>query len=166
MILEMTTSAFLCSWRFSRSPATSAEAGQIASAFQDSCRHLCASQSFGASHRASLEELSSVAEECKKPNWDGQGAAAISSETYLLAYKFIEALPIGIPVFSISAEPDGHLTFEWFRSSRRLLSVSIGPQGELHYAASLGLRKRYGTEPFFGEVPGVVLELVSEVLAK
>lgn len=159
----MTASALLC-WRVPSSSATSVEAGQIASVIQAGYRHLCASHSFGAACQDSVVELFSVADECKAANWDGQGAAPISRETCLLAYRFIEALPIGTSRFLVGAEPDGHLTLEWYRSPRRILSVSISSSGELHYAALLGLRKRYGTEPFFDEVPKVILDLISETM--
>jgi hypothetical protein len=43
------------------------------------------------------------------------------------------------------------------------LSVSVSPDGELHYAALLGLSKAYGTEPFFGEAPRPILDLIFRV---
>ena len=94
-----------------------------------------------------LEELSLVAEKCDAANWDGYGAAPVAKQTYLHARSFLDALPVGTPVPTVGAEPDGHLTFEWYRSSRRLLSVSVSPEGELQYAALIGPAKAYGTEP-------------------
>jgi hypothetical protein len=56
------------------------------------------------------------------------------------------------------------LTLEWHSSPRRTLSVSITPEGDLHYAALLGPRKKaYGTEPFFDEVPKAILDLIGQV---
>ena len=66
-----------------------------------------------------------------------------------------------MPAPTIGVEPDGHITFEWYRDPGRVLSVSIGPDGDLHYAALLGGVSRVnGTEPFFRDVPKEIGEAV------
>jgi hypothetical protein len=112
-----------------------------------------------------FEELLKTFEECCQPNWDGYGARPVLDTTYQLAQKFLKALPPGTPAPSIGAEPDGHLTVEWHRSPQRTLSVSISPDGDLHYTALLGSAKTCGTEPFTGAVPKVVADLIHRVLA-
>ncbi len=97
-----------------------------------------------------FEELSQVFEECREPNWDGYGAQEVREETYDLARQFLAVLPLSIPVPSIGAEPDGQITVEWYRSPQRTLSVSIGRDGDLHYAALLGAERICGD----GNVPG------------
>lgn len=110
-----------------------------------------------------FNELFQTFEECHEPNWDGYGAQPVSDETYRLAYEFLAALPPGTPVPSLGAEPDGHITAEWHRSPERTLSVSISADGDLHFAALLGLTKAYGTEPFVGEVPKIISDLIHRV---
>ena len=112
-----------------------------------------------------FEELLKTFEECREPNWDGYGAQSVREETYDLAHQFLAALPLSIPVPSIGAEPDGHITVEWCRSPQRTLSVSISPDGDLHYAALLGLTKAYSAEPFVGEVPKIISDLIHRVTA-
>ena len=112
-----------------------------------------------------FDELFETFEDCREPNWDGYGAQAVREETYDLAHQFLAALPLSTPLPSIGAEPDGHLTAEWYRSPQRTLSVSISPDGELHIAALLGSAKTYGTEPFTGAVPKVVTDLIHRVTA-
>jgi hypothetical protein len=112
-----------------------------------------------------FEELLKTFEECRQPNWDGYGAQSVREETYHLAHRFLTALPLSIPVPSIGAEPDGHITVEWYRSAQRTLSVSISPNGELHYAALLGSAKTCGTEPFVGDVPKVISDLIDRATA-
>ena len=160
--MEMTASALLM-WQAS-APATSAEASDIASKIQSGLQQLRAYHSLGDGPRQVMDDLFCVAEECKNPNWDGYGAAPVTPDTYLVAYRFLEALPWGTPECSIGAEPDGQVTVEWHRSPRRTLSVSISPEGELHYSALLGPRKCNGTELFLDVVPKVILSLISEVL--
>lgn len=107
-----------------------------------------------------LEQLS---KECAGDGWDGYGAAAILPETITQTRRFMEALPPGTPAPSVGAEPDGCVTLEWHRSSCRTLSVSIAPGDQLHYAALLGTRKAYGTEPFFGDISPIILAHLAEV---
>lgn len=109
------------------------------------------------------EALYTVAEECRSPNWDGYGAKPVSEAAFRLAYRFLEALPLGCSTPTVGAEPDGQITFEWHRSARRTLSVSIDPEGRVHYAALLGARKEHGQEPFFGEMPQRVGELIDSL---
>ena len=110
-----------------------------------------------------FEELLKTFEECRQPNWDGYGAQSVREETYDLAHQFLAALPLSTSVPSIGAEPDGQITVEWYRSPQRTLSVSISPEGDLHFAALLGLTKAYGTEPFVGEVPKIISDLIHRV---
>jgi len=124
-----------------------------------------ARESFSFGHRSVFDALCAVAEEYASPNWDGDNAEPIEDQAYQCAYRFLEALPLGSPPPSISPEPDGHIAIEWYRSPRRTLSVSISPTGDLHYAALLGPRETYGTEPFFGEIPKAVSDLVQHVTA-
>ena len=100
---------------------------------------------------------------CRKTNWDGEEADAIEQETFRLAYFLIEALPTGFPLPTISAEPDGHLSFEWYRNPRRLLSVSISPNGTLYWAALVGSEDSRGSCQFFDEFPPTILQWIGRV---
>jgi hypothetical protein len=112
-----------------------------------------------------FEELLKTFEECREPNWDGYGAHAVREETHSLARQFLAALSVSTPAPSIGAEPDGHITVEWYRTVQQTLSVNISPDGELHYAALLGPAKTCGTEPFTGAVPEVVADLIHRFTA-
>lgn len=111
------------------------------------------------------DELGTVWEECRVPDWDGHGALPVEQDTLRNAYCLLESLPLGFPPPSVGAEPDGALTLEWRRSARRILSVSVHPEGELHYAALVGPNRHYGTVAFFGDVPPVILSLIRRVFA-
>jgi hypothetical protein len=155
----------LFAWGLSSSYATSSEARQIASAIEKGFRHLDDSNSLRTAGSAAFDELCSVADECKDRNWDGQGAMPVSHEAYWAAFRFIENLPLDIPEFTVGAEPDGHITLEWYRSPHQTLSISVSPEAELHYAALMGPRRtRSGTEPFLSDVPDAILDLISEVM--
>jgi len=163
MIILMTTAALI-----SYSPMTtggaSAEADFVAKQSADGRRSLQNSVYFGSSVREAINDLFEVAEECKSPNWDGQEALPVSDESYRAAFRFLEALPLGTVAPSVGVEPDGELTLEWYHSVRRTLSISFSKDGQLHYAALLGASKTYGTEPFFGDVPKIIMDIVSRVM--
>lgn len=114
-------------------------------------------------HQEALDELWEVWEECREANWDGYQALPVEQEAYHAAYKLIESLPLGFPRPSIGAEPDGQVTLEWYKSPRRCLSVSVDPDGLLHYAGLYGANKRYGTLAFFSSAPNELIQLVRDL---
>lgn len=124
------------------------------------------SNSFGAGVKNAIEELHGLADECSSVGWDGYDAEPVERKTIRQAEQFLNALPLGMAAPSVGAEPDGQITFEWYQSPRRILSVSISSEGDLHYAALLGYSRRYGTEPFFGEVPFDILKLVHRTVSE
>lgn len=159
MIIEMATS-FMLATGCLRSRGSSDSALYVIDQAEKGRRHLQNSFTGG---KEAFEELCDVVEQCREPNWDGYSALPVRDETYRAAYRFLESLPLGTPVPTIGAEPDGHITFEWYTSPKRLLSVSVSPEGELHYAALTGFGKTYGTELFLGEPPRILLSLIPVV---
>jgi hypothetical protein len=128
-------------------------------------RHLQDSFTLGLRGKGAFDDLSRVYQECREPNWDGYGALPVTEDAYRLAYELLEALPLSTPLPSLGAEPDGHITLEWYCSPRRTLSVSVSPEGDLHYAALVGNSKVYGSEPFFGEASKAIVDLIYRVMA-
>lgn len=147
--------------------------GLIASGFSDAAqyvdretrrqrRRLSESNAFGIENTIH-EELAGVWETCREADWDGFGAEPITEDALRNAYLFLESLPWGLTMPSIGAEPDGQVTLEWHKSAWRTLSVSVTPDGDLHYAALIGPNKSYGTEAFFGEAPAAIIELIRRI---
>ena len=136
----------------------------VAEAYEKSRQKLQESFTLGQVAQGSFSELHHVYTECSHRGWDGYGAEPISGAAFGFAYRFLNTLPLGTPAPSIGAEPDGHITLEWYKSPRRVLSVSVSPDGELHYAAFIGASKQYGTEPFYGVVPDAILEPIERVM--
>ena len=140
----------------------SAEASYVASQINQGRQRLQESYSLNRLKDV-LGQLDEVADECGSPNWDGYQAAPVTHDAFKQTYYFLEALPSETPLPSVGAEPDGHVTLEWYHSPQRTLSVSVSPEGELHYAALIGPNKAYGTEVFSGEVPPSILQLIRRV---
>ena len=162
MIIEMAATALITAGSFSTKGA-SKTARFVAEQAEAGRRHFQSSYCLGQETRNAFEELVNVAESSHQPNWDGYGAQPVADETFTQAYRFLESLPPGTPPPTVSAEPDGHLAFEWHRSAHRTLSVSVSADGDIHYSALLGPNRAFGTEVFFGEMPKSVLELIHRV---
>jgi hypothetical protein len=124
---------------------------------------LAESETFG--KEQTLDELQQVASDCRAANWDGYGAAPVTQEAVAQAEAFLRALPLGMRGPSVGVEPDGHLTFEWYHSPSWSLSVSVSPNGWLHYAALLGSSSEYGAVPFLGQLPRAIHDLVTRTLS-
>lgn len=127
--------------------------------------HFRTSNSLRPGMEVAIDELQAVAKECSSFGWDGYDSAPVEQEAIRQAERFLKALPLGMVAPSIGAEPDGHITLEWYQSPRRTLSVSINQDGDLHYAALLGYSKQSGFEPFFGEMPLPILNLVKRAIS-
>ncbi len=119
---------------------------------------------FGYSQNKMIIQLDEIFSEFSSEGWDGYGAAPVTSETLLNARNLINCLPNNIPSPEIGAEPDGHVTLEWYRNPRRIVSVSVSPEGNLHYAALIGASRYFGTEPFLGEIPLIIRDLINKVV--
>jgi len=117
----------------------------------------------GQSFHKSINDLQAVASECNSSGWDGYNAEPVTADTYNLASQFLKVLPSYSQPTSVGAEPDGHITLEWYHSQRRLLSLSISPEGMLYYAALFGTSKQYGSEPFLGSAPQPIISLIHRV---
>jgi hypothetical protein len=118
------------------------------------------------SKQTAFDQLGEVYDACRRPDWDGDGAEPVEQDTLRNAYLFIEALPYGYPLPSITAEPDGHINLEWYRNPRRILSVSVSPEGMLYWAALFGIEDPRGSCPFYGDIPATIVHWVARVCAE
>src|SRR5437879_5480686 len=71
--------------------------------------------------------------EAATDNWDGYGAQRVTYGVKLRAEQFLDALPTGVPLPIIAADPDGEVAFEWYVGPRQLFSVSLGARYEVAY---------------------------------
>jgi hypothetical protein len=139
----------------------SPEAEFVAKATRNGYRRLQRSNAVGIA--PVREELGTVWEECRNPDWDGFGALAVSQDSLRNTYLVLESLPLGFPLPSIGAEPDGQFTLEWHRSPSQTFSVSVDPDGLLHYAGLFGPNRRFGTEVLYDELPEVIQRSIREL---
>ena len=132
---------------------------------REAARHLERAQSLSSGREAVLEDMNAFAQTCAASDWDGYGANPISARTLWYAQKLVKALPTGVSMPTVGAEPDGDLTLEWYHNPNWVLSVSVSPEGTLNYAASLGPDNDspHGSVPFLGQVPDEILRIIERV---
>jgi hypothetical protein len=146
------------------SRGNSATAELLSDLDQKRAKYLLQAEIFG--NQKVIGELAKVCSECQTDNWDGDGAQAVLPMTVKYALAFIQALPFGIECPTVGVEPDGHITFEWYRHPRWILSISVSPEAMLYYAGLFGISKVNGAEPLFiGDgIPTPVLDLIQRTI--
>ncbi len=112
---------------------------------------------------ALLVELERACERCAQPDWDNEGATAISAETQAAARRLIEAIPNDLPLPVLTAEPDGQLNFEWYRSPQKLVTACLSDSGTLFWAALIGSEDPRGSCPFMNEFPRTLSYWIQQV---
>lgn len=101
--------------------------------------------------------------ECSQANWDGYGAAPANESAMEWARRVLAALPRRVGVPEIAFEPDRDAGLEWSRGPDKVLSVSVGSDGELRYAARLNTARIVCTEMFARGLPRHLVETALEL---
>jgi hypothetical protein len=82
------------------------------------------------------------------------------------ADRFVRALPEGMALPEVAAEPDGWISLDWIKSRNRLFSLSVGSSDRLAYAWLDGSDKGHGVIRFDGKrIPSRILENIKDILA-
>ncbi|HMO16193.1 MAG TPA: hypothetical protein PKD64_19380 [Pirellulaceae bacterium] len=93
----------------------------------------------------------------------GPDEIAVAEEVKDAAIRFIQNLPLGFPQPEVSREADGHINLAWYRTPRRVFSVSIAPNNRLHWAALIGTESPRGTSWYLDRIPISILDLIARV---
>jgi hypothetical protein len=124
------------------------------------------SLSLGESYRDAVSALYDIAGCSVVPNWDGYGAIPVSPLAVGHALRFLRTLPPMLRTPDLSVDPDGEISFEWYFEPRRVLSISVGPHGELSYAGLFGRSDAHGTEYFGDELPKPIMDNLSRLFSR
>lgn len=135
----------------------SADAVVLRSRIKEVRKDISDSETLGKTYREALEALITTYRECMAEDWDGSGAAAATLVDLSAAERFLRTLPTSVRSPEISVDPDGEFAFEWYNDGD-VLSVSIGRDSKISYAARFGRSRIHGTEFFGDEVPRVITE--------
>lgn len=105
------------------------------------------------------EILDKVQNDCKKPDWDGEGAGPLSQDAVNELKILFKALPLSSMTPDIVPEPTGGIGLEWRSGKDAILSLGLSGNGFVTYSTIIGEgESKYGTERFFGKIPSLVEE--------
>ena len=113
--------------------------------------------SVGGKRRASRVALAEAFSECSTPGWDGHDASPADPRAASWTEAVVASLlpTLGLPHYSF--DPDGDAILEWFVAHDRVLDMSVGNNGEIRYAATIGGSMVTGIEEFSdGPPPGLL----------
>lgn len=113
------------------------------------------------SQRAAVRaDFSEVLADCADTGWSGERSDPISPEAANAAAKLIDHMPSDIPDPSVGAIPEGLVTFEWYRSPKRVVLVVPTANNSVDYSIRRGNELLHGSAPFFGKLPETVLSQI------
>lgn len=104
-------------------------------------------------------------QDCSQPDWDGYGADPADPRAAAWGADVLDVFPDGLGVPEIAFEPDGAAGFEWWRGPDKTLAVSVGPDGEVSFAARLGNDQVSGTAVFADGLPSDLVAAAYRLLA-
>jgi hypothetical protein len=148
------------------SDGISSAAADLRAVIQEALSELAMSIAVRWTAEAAIAELRRLQRIAAESNWDGHGALPLDARAAEQALRFIQALPTTVPVPDVSADPDGEVDLLWQTDPTRTISVSVGPNGRLTYAALMGTAQSYGTEWLANEIPQAILDSLARVLDK
>lgn len=93
-----------------------------------------------------VSKLESIQHESAYDDWDGDGSMAVSKQTLAYALHLARLLSLTNPEPDINADPDGHLSFEWYFAPRQVLTASVSPEGKVYFAGLFGTNRNHGVE--------------------
>jgi len=139
--------------------AISAEAQSLRKAASDVVDYVERSQALFGSKAAAISQIWALANECDRPDWDGEHSFPIEHATVFRAAAFIRALPDWVPLPEFAPESDGSISLDWIQSRNHLFSLSVGASNRLPYAWLDGTDKGHAVANFDGDaVPRKILE--------
>lgn len=147
----------------SMSTGVSESAFLIKKQMEEEQTRLQQSCAWGGTSQELLACILRIEQECGNPGWDGYDALPVLGESVRHAINLSKVLPWGFYKPTVGIEPDGQLTFEWYKSPQKTCSVSVSPDGALHFAALNGTSQIYGTELFSGALPKAILNAVDNI---
>jgi hypothetical protein len=128
-------------------------------------QEIVSSIAMGGQFRQLCDDLAHLSRAAAANNWDGYGALALDTEALVYATRIANMLPVTEPPPEVSVDPDGEVSFDWQRDSKRTLSVSVGREGKVRYASIMGESEAFGVEPWRDEIPEPIRRVLHEVIS-
>lgn len=108
--------------------------------------------------------LKEVYDTHRQADWDGYGALPINHRAYLEARQFLHKLPEDITLPTITADPRGAISLEWYKDSDWVFTLTMQGSGVVVYAGLMGKENRaYGTQKFSESIPKTILQSIRRI---
>lgn len=79
-------------------------------------------------------QIHALLEIASEANWDGEGAQALTNMTVQIAQNLADSFPAYISDPEVDVTPHGEVDFDWTVSKDTMLTISVGPNGEIAFA--------------------------------
>lgn len=113
---------------------------------------LTQSHALGERYSSILGQLEQVETEASVPNWDGEGAEAVSSSAIMLAKSLAVLLAKDFPQPEVTAGKGGEVVFDWIESQDRMVSAYVTPSRLIRFAYVSDHNSGLGSFVFTGRV--------------
>jgi hypothetical protein len=113
---------------------------------------LAQSRTLGERYSSILGQLEQVETECSLPNWDAEGAEAVSPSAIVLAKSLAVLLAKDFPQPEVTAGKRGEVVFDWIESQNRMVSAHVMPSRVIRFAYACGDNRGLGSFVFTGRV--------------
>lgn len=111
-----------------------------------------------------VEELAALTVQGSVALWFGHDASPPRRESVEAATRFLMLLPARFLDLEISPELDRGITFDWYRSDDRQLSITLDARGQLFYAAMLGpIERMSGRLAFADALPDEIARILLRI---
>lgn len=142
---------------YTGSRAYSDDSKTIRDEIRKTVKHLRAAFSIGRSLELALENLNEIYLEALHENWDGYGAAAVSSEAKFEVERFLDLLPSAISFPEIAADPDGDIGLVWSNKRANTFTISFSGRNKINYSGLYGVSEVFGVEVFVDVIPQTII---------
>lgn len=98
-------------------------------------------------------EVTALFSEAGNPNWDGEDAVALTSETVKLALEVIDSFPADVDKPDVRATPHGEVSFEWEVNPKVMFSIGVIPSGNVAFVGFFPDSRLRGNKKWNGRLP-------------
>ena len=103
-----------------------------------------------------VQGLSGAYKDASTDNWDGYQAFKAEPSALPYAFEFLNLLPLSTPFPEIAIDNYGEIAIEWDYGSRKVISIRVGKDGTLTFAALDGYNSVHGVETLQDAIPETI----------
>jgi hypothetical protein len=148
---------------FAQTVGYSEEATLIKNETKSLAETILSSVSLGERNREIVRRCVSIFYSTREQGWDGYDALPVKFRTYINSLIFLSLLPEYLPLPELSADPDGAISMEWYRTPEWIFSISIDENGKIDYAGLFADKKISVSSYFVSEVDNDIIEYIKRV---